>query len=183
MPRRKNNNLATLILLALSLVIFISLVNFIAENLYSVFFILVILITAISGFYFINNIKKNKYTNYKYSKVNKYVDIDSLEGEEFEAYVASMLNDLGYTTEITKRSYDYGVDVIATDFFGIRIGIQCKRYSKTVGISAVQQAIAAKAYYNLDHVVVLTNQGFSNPAKNLAQANNCILIDRNRLIE
>ncbi len=75
------------------------------------------------------------------------------------------------------------MDVMEGDTFekycgdGITYGIQCKSYSGTVGISAVQQAYAGKDYYNRMVGVVMTNSTYTSPAKELASRLNVILWD------
>jgi restriction system protein len=49
------------------------------------------------------------------------------------------------------------------------IDIQAKRYSKPVGNKAVQEVIAAKAYYRCDEALVISNNSYTKSAKDLAQ--------------
>ena len=39
--------------------------------------------------------------------------IDTMDGYEFEAFLSDLFNRMGYNTEITKGSGDYGIDLIA----------------------------------------------------------------------
>ena len=109
-------------------------------------------------------------------------DIDLMDGKEFEQYIATLFTKMGYVTEITKHSGDQGIDVIAKKG-NKSIGIQAKCYSGTVGNSAVQEVASGKAYYKVDKVMVITNNEFTPAAKELAQANNVVLWDRNILKE
>lgn len=109
-------------------------------------------------------------------------DIDLMTGEEFELFVSDYFKKQGYRTEITKASGDQGIDVIA-EKGSIRIGIQVKCYSGNVGNAAVQEAVAGKAFYKLDKVMVITNSHFTSSAVELAQVNNVILWDRTILKE
>lgn len=111
-------------------------------------------------------------------------EIDAMSGEEFEHYVARLFKSLGYKAQVTKTSGDYGADVIATRFLrgkGEKIAIQCKRYRGKVGISAVQEVIGAKAYYNANKAYVVTNNYYTDAAKNLAYRSKVILWDRDTL--
>ena len=72
------------------------------------------------------------------------------------------------------------LDIIANKN-GIRIGIQAKCYTNTVGNSAVQEATAGKGFYSCDKVMVITNNYFTSSATELAQANNVVLWDRDFL--
>lgn len=117
--------------------------------------------------------------------ISKHVtidDIDLMSGLEFEQFISDYFHQKGYHTEITKGSGDQGIDVIA-EKGSIRIGIQVKCYSGNVGNAAVQEAVAGKAFYKLDKVMVITNSHFTSSAVELAQVNNVILWDRTILKE
>lgn len=110
-------------------------------------------------------------------------DLDeSMTGEEFEEYVKEVLIRNGYKhVELTKRSGDFGVDILA-EYKGKAYAIQCKLYSRPVGVSAVQQASAGCTYYECDQGVVITNQRFTAQAISLANANNVLLWDGDMLM-
>ncbi|PEZ36119.1 restriction endonuclease [Bacillus thuringiensis] len=100
--------------------------------------------------------------------------IDKMDGFQFEVYLKALFRELGYRPEVTKRSCDYGVDVI------YRIVIQAKRYGikNRVGIRAVQEVYAGKAYYKADEAWIVTNSVFTKQAEELAKACQVKLIDR-----
>jgi len=106
-------------------------------------------------------------------------DVDTMSGVEFERYIAQVLKSRGCTDVSLTEQYDLGVDIIATKK-GVTWGIQTKRYTGLVGLSAVRQAVTALKKYDCDRAMVITNSidGYSRPAKELAESNNCILIDR-----
>ncbi|MDR4347249.1 restriction endonuclease [Bacillus paranthracis] len=108
--------------------------------------------------------------------------IDTMDGYEFEAFLSDLFNRMGYNTEITKGSGDYGIDLIAIKK-GLSIGIQAKCYSGKVPNKAVQEVIAGIAYYKLDQGMVVTNSYFTKPAYNQANGSNVILWDRDMLIQ
>ena len=108
--------------------------------------------------------------------------IDRMKGDDFEDFIKEIYIILGYTVEKTKKSGDQGIDLIVKKHFR-RIGIQLKRYSHTVGNSAVQEAVAGRRYYQLDKVCVLTNSTYTKSAKELAKVNKVELIDRENLKE
>ena len=89
---------------------------------------------------------------------------------------------LGYKVEYTKASGDQGIDLILTKN-NQKTGVQAKCYSQKVSNSAVQEAVAGKSYYHLDRVIVITNNYFTQGAKELASSNNVILWDRDVLKE
>lgn len=106
--------------------------------------------------------------------------IDRMKGDEFEDFIKEIYELLGYKVVKTKKSGDQGIDLIVKKLFK-KTGIQLKRYSSSVGNSAVQEAVAGKKYYKLDRVCVLTNQTFTKSAVALAKANGVILKDRDGL--
>ena len=107
--------------------------------------------------------------------------IDSLSPFEFEEWVARFLRASGYIANTTKKSGDYGVDVIA-EKDGNRIAIQVKKYSKAVGIKAVQEVISGMAYYNCyEGWVISSAPYFTQAANKLADARNIKLYSKNDL--
>lgn len=107
--------------------------------------------------------------------------IDNYSGTEFEAFIGSLFEADGYQVEFTQASNDKGIDIIAKRS-GVSIGIQCKRYSSSIGISAVQEVFSGKNYYSLDKALVVTNNTFTKAAKELADSTGVVLWDRNILI-
>ena len=99
-----------------------------------------------------------------------------MDGYDYEYLVAKYLRNHGYTgVRVTKASGDYGVDVIAHKR-GHKYAVQCKYYSSPVGISAVQEAAAGKAFYGCDSAMVVTNNTFTKAAHDLAKANGVVLL-------
>ena len=107
-------------------------------------------------------------------------NIDTMEGLDFEKYVASILKKQGYSNIRLTEQFDYGVDIIATKD-GIRWGIQVKRYSGLVKAEAVRQVVTGLRVYGCDRAMVITNSFFSRVAVQLADSNDCVLIDRDDL--
>ncbi|MBR1743705.1 MAG: restriction endonuclease [Lachnospiraceae bacterium] len=108
-------------------------------------------------------------------------ELDHMDGIAFEELACEILTANGFeVAENTQASCDYGVDVLASKE-GITYAIQCKRYLEPVGIEAVQQVYAGRAYYECHVAVVLTNQSFTANAKNLADKLGVVLWDRETL--
>lgn len=77
----------------------------------------------------------------------------------------------GWQAEMTKTSGDFGVDLIAqkeTSVKDMRVAVQCKRYSGTVGVDAVQQVHTGRGFYDAEHAVVISTMGYTRAAKALA---------------
>jgi len=89
-------------------------------------------------------------TRLEHFNPDKYVNmysVDSMNGFEFEDFLVKIFQTLGYDVKETKRTQDQGADLFVTRF-DKNIVIQAKNYSGSVGNSAVQQAISAKAFYS-----------------------------------
>ncbi|MDG0792248.1 restriction endonuclease [Cohnella ginsengisoli] len=108
-------------------------------------------------------------------------DIDKMDGRQFELYLGSLYKALGYKSEVTRSTGDYGADLVI-EKNGVRTVVQAKCYSKNVGIDAVQQVQGSKAHYKAEQALVVTNRGFTEAAKTLAHSNGVNLVDREFLI-
>lgn len=107
--------------------------------------------------------------------------IDELTPFEFETWVAQILCVMGYHAYATKKSGDYGADVIA-EMNGHKIAIQVKKYHQTVGIQAVQEIVSAVGYYDCEEGWVITSANqFTKSARNLADKHQIKLITRKDL--
>lgn len=104
-------------------------------------------------------------------------DIDQMSGTDFEHYLCLLFENLSYEVELTPASGDYGADLLLKKD-GNYIAVQAKRYSKTVGVSSVQQVFSAKTYYNANEAWVVTNNTFTKNACALAKKSGVKLIDR-----
>lgn len=103
----------------------------------------------------------------------------SMSGTDYEKYVAYQLKRAGFVkAEVTKKSGDFGADIILTDKDGSRMCVQCKQYSKPVGVKAVQEVIGAKAYYACSRAAVITTSTFTPAAKELAQRSGVELYEK-----
>ncbi|HKU18121.1 MAG TPA: restriction endonuclease [Candidatus Saccharimonadales bacterium] len=107
-------------------------------------------------------------------------NIDLMDGLEFERYIANLLKRHGFHgIKLTER-YDMGVDIVAKKN-GTCWGIQVKRHSGLVKAGAVRQVVAALKVYGCDRAMVVTNSKYSSIAQRLANSNNCVLVDRDKL--
>lgn len=122
------------------------------------------------------------YQTVQENRINMYNNkIDYMTGEDFEAYVATILGNIGFANiQLTKGSGDQGVDIIA-EKDGMKYAFQCKRYDKPVGNKAVQEVFAGKFFYHCHAAVVVTNNYFTQSAKELANENGVVLWDRDKL--
>ncbi len=113
-----------------------------------------------------------------FGRVPENDDIDDMSGGEFEDFMAEILHRSGIEVlELTKRSGDFGADIIVM-YEGERTAVQCKRYSRPIGVKAVQEAVSSMAYYKCDRSAVITNSTFTRQAQDLAAESGVILWDR-----
>lgn len=114
-----------------------------------------------------------------YSEEEKFSN--SMDPYEYEHYCATQFLKHGWDeAEATSGSSDQGVDVVAKRGDEHLVG-QCKKYQKPVGNSAVQEVVAGMGYYGANVGVVISNAGFTNSAKKLAEANNIKLIHHSEI--
>jgi len=104
-----------------------------------------------------------------------------LDGPEFEAYVALVLEDNGFKhVELTKGSGDQGVDILA-ERNGKSYAIQCKNYEGSVGNFAVQEAFAGAQHYGCEMAAVICPGTFTRGARELAATTGVLLWDEKKL--
>jgi restriction system protein len=97
-------------------------------------------------------------------------EIDQMSGHRFEEFLGTLFRRLGYRVELTSRHGDYGADLVVTKGKQ-RTAVQAKRWSKKVGVKAVQEAVASKGMYACDAALVVANREFTQQAQKLARAN------------
>ncbi|RUT09743.1 hypothetical protein DSM106972_002380 [Dulcicalothrix desertica PCC 7102] len=108
--------------------------------------------------------------------------IDGMLGKEFESFLLRLLERFGYWGYQTADSGDYGADLIVFKD-GLKIVVQAKRYSKSVGVKAIQEVLGAVKYYNADKALVITNSRFTKGAYKLAASGDVDLCDRSQLFD
>lgn len=123
----------------------------------------------------LEHIKKHQLYSYNYN-FNK-----NMSPTEYEHYCASLLNQNGWNTQVTQSSGDQGVDVIATKN-GIKLAVQCKKYNQPVGNKAVQEIYTAKSHIGADYAIVVTNNTYTQSAKELANTTGVKLLHHNELV-
>ena len=105
---------------------------------------------------------------------------DEMDPYDYEHLCAEEFKKNKWDAEATQGSSDQGVDVIAKKDTRTLVA-QCKRFMKPVGNKAVQEIVAGMKYYEATEGVVIAPNGYTNSAKNLAEANNIKLIHHNEI--
>ncbi|MDP5276144.1 restriction endonuclease [Chengkuizengella axinellae] len=109
-------------------------------------------------------------------------DMDKMDGHQFEHYLSHLFKSQGYSVQVTSASGDYGADLVLKKD-NRKIVVQAKRYSKNIGIEAIQQVHSSMKYYQADEAWVISNRFYTKPAMNLAKANQVQLFTRQELID
>lgn len=112
-------------------------------------------------------------------------EVDTLAPHLFEAYVAALWRKQGYDVQLTPQGRDRGADVVATGS-SRSVLLQVKHSSGTVGITAVQEIAAARAYYSRLYALhfelgIVTNGRLTNDARQLARDNDVRVQDGSNL--
>lgn len=113
--------------------------------------------------------------------------LQGMDDYDFEHFVADLWGRMGWETEVSNQSSDKGIDVVATrrSPYEEKALIQAKRYgpNTTVGSPAIQQYASLKHQrHGVDKVLVVTTNGFSGQAEELAHQLNVKLVDGDDLV-
>jgi HJR/Mrr/RecB family endonuclease len=104
----------------------------------------------------------------------------ALSGTDFENLLARLYENMGYIVQLPGGKGDQGGDLVLNKN-GQRILVQAKRYSGNIGNRAVQQAVAAKKYYDCNRVMLIGSSNFTREALDLASVNEVELIGKREL--
>lgn len=149
-------------------------INFVSE-----YWLILVIVAEVAAAYWLSRDLLREFYRYQISRYD-FKRVDRMSGREFEAFLYKLFRGMGYPTTNLKDTGDFGADLlIRVD--GRKTVVQAKRYSKNVSLSAVQEIVAAKAYYESDEAVVVTNSYFTRSAQELAQVNTVTLWDRDAL--
>ncbi len=91
---------------------------------------------------------------------------------EFENLVSNLFQKLGLEAKLTRSHRDGGVDCIAFDnrpIFGGKVVIQAKRYSHTVGVSAVRDLFGTMQHEGANKGILVTTSGYGPDAFEFAK--------------
>lgn len=99
---------------------------------------------------------------------------------DYERFCASLLRQAGWQARSTPPGADQGTDIIAEQG-GIRLVVQCKLYSRPVGNKAVQEIFTARQHRHAHYAAVVSNAGYTRPARQLAHATGVHLLHHSQL--
>jgi HJR/Mrr/RecB family endonuclease len=92
-----------------------------------------------------------------------------MNGREFEEFVARKLQSQGFDVDLTKRTNDKGIDVIAQKG-RYTYAVQAKHYSEEnkVGSVAVQKTSGLPARSDIDGAMIVISSSFTSEAEQVA---------------
>ncbi len=102
--------------------------------------------------------------------------ISSMDGYQFEAFMAGVFQRLGHEVSPMGASGDQGVDLLFRSNTEL-VAVQCKNYDRPVGNTPVQEVFAGAKYHNADRTIVVAPAGFTPGAEELAGRTDTQLID------
>ena len=98
---------------------------------------------------------------------NNFENVDPFE---FERFISNLLKKMGYNTEVTRRTGDYGVDVIA-EKNGEKIVVQVKRWKNPVPPAEINKLLGAMRNFRADRAIFVTTSRFTKNARYIADRN------------
>jgi hypothetical protein len=109
-------------------------------------------------------------------------EIDKMSGTQFELFLSKLYDGLGYFSEVTPPTGDFGADVIIIKN-KTKTVIQAKCYGEgqSVGVEAINEVCGGAGYWNAQKKMVITNRYFTKSAILSAERNNVRLINREDL--
>ncbi|PRX62862.1 restriction endonuclease [Cohnella sp. SGD-V74] len=120
--------------------------------------------------------------NRNYIEKTELIDIDKLEGLQFEQFLRKFFEKQGFKVTLTPGTGDQGVDLVLMNG-NRKIAVQAKRYSQhiKVGNSAIQEVYTGKQFYSCNEACVITTSTFTNQAVTLANKVGVKLVNRKEL--
>ncbi len=114
--------------------------------------------------------------------------LQRMDAYDFEHFIGDLWERMGWQTDVSTAAADKGVDVTAKKAspYEQTLLIQAKRYgpNTTVGSPEIQQYASLRhQYHGVDKVLVVTTNGYTGQAKDLAENLNVKLIDGDELVQ
>src|SRR3989304_9846516 len=105
--------------------------------------------------------------------------LKSMDSYDFELLIGDLFDAMGYTTMVTPRSRDFGVDIlIKLEHFGLSHAwiVQAKKYEGNVGVREIREYGSLRMRDRVDGVIIVTTGNFTNEALQEAEQYNVKLI-------
>lgn len=139
---------------------------------------------------FVDRLGRERWGSPEQVKEWKIVDIDmrnnfvKLSPWQFEKLVATLLGKMGYQTQLTPKTADFGADIIAVKG-GDRVVVQVKKYnySNKVGNQSIQRLLGSMFKYKANKAIFVTTSDFTDYAYQQATGAPIELWNHNKLCE
>ena len=118
-------------------------------------------------------------------EIDNRPNLMDLNPTEFEVLVANLFGRMGLDTKLTRSTRDGGVDAIAFDvrpILGGKVVIQAKRYSNTVGVSAVRDLFGTMHNEGANKGILVCTSKYGNDAYRFSKDKPIELIDGQGLL-
>jgi len=98
----------------------------------------------------------------------KYESRFDLHPRVFEETVASVFGDLGYTARTTAYTGDGGIDIVLLDQSGNEIGVQVKRWRRSIDVEQIRSLVGALVLKGSTRGIFVTTSSFQKGASSTA---------------
>jgi hypothetical protein len=98
-----------------------------------------------------------------------------MKGLQFERDTALRFNELGWQVQTTPQSRDYGADLVCS-VGNEKLIVQCKDYTRPIGIQAIQEVIGATSHYKGTIAALIFRGRVTKHAHALALSNNVVVL-------
>ena len=106
-----------------------------------------------------------------------------LSGREFEAELAKVFRDAGYTVKQTPVVGDAGVDLWIEEQLGVKKIVQCKRHQGPVGVAAIRDLYGTMTSFQVRDAILASVSGFTSGAREFAKGKRIRLMDLSDIIK
>lgn len=183
--KRKQNEMITLMFLGVGALVILTIIAINNPwSIVSIIFTLILICVAFVGIYSFwgsIGVKAERVKRLKlFAPVRSTPEMGFFTPTEFESYVGTIYESLGYNVTVTKQSGDGGIDLILKKKDEV-VAVQVKRYMKGgVGRPEIQRLVGA-SLHNFNKMIFVTTSYYSNEAREYAVQHGVELIDGDTL--
>ena len=108
----------------------------------------------------------------------------NMTGYEFENYISTLLINMGFEVEVTQRSNDGGIDLIAIyekPIFSGKYIVQCKKWATSVGQPEVRDLYGVVMDQRANKGILITTSDFTAQAYDFAKGKNICTQKSNKI--
>lgn len=112
----------------------------------------------------------------------RFEDVRSMDGTQFEVFVADLFRAMGHQVSMSGGVGDQGVDMVVNPRGG-RIAVQCKNHTRPVGNKPVQEVYAGARHHRCVDAWVVAPAGYTRGAIDLGKSTHVSLYDADSVHE